>query len=290
MKIGLVTYRELPQLTASERLFIPLFAERKIKAEPLVWSDPAVTWRDYSLVLIRSAWDSHIDPRAFARWLDHLAELGMKTLNPIGLVRQNQHKFYLCDLERNGIRIIPTRFLDRTDRLDLAALKNSGWTKAVIKPAISANSYLTELFDIDDYKRIEQKFQGIARERELLVQEFMPEIQRFGEISLVFINRRYSHAILKNASQKDFRVQAEYGGQARYFRAGKAVIETAKKILDQFGGDILYARVDGVVRNREFYLMEIELTDPELYFDHCPEARVRFVEATRELSRSYVAR
>jgi glutathione synthase/RimK-type ligase-like ATP-grasp enzyme len=266
MKIGLVTYKGLPELTPSDRLFIPLFAERRLKAEPVVWSDPP----------------------AFARWLDRLATLGVETLNPLRLLRQNQHKFYLRGLERNGIRIIPTHFIERTEQLDLSAVRDVGWAKAVIKPAISANSYFTELFDVDDQKRIEQKYQTIAGERDLLVQEFMPEIQRFGEISLVFINRRYSHAILKSAGQKEFRVQAEYGGQSRYFRARRAVVEEAETILDQFPGDILYARVDGVVRGRQFYLMEIELTDPELYFDHCPDARESFVAAAMKLSRGFV--
>jgi glutathione synthase/RimK-type ligase-like ATP-grasp enzyme len=290
LRIGLVTYSSLAQLTASDQLTIPMFGERGLIAEPVVWSDPSVQWQDYSLVVLRSAWDSHLDPVAFYRWLDHLADLGVKTLNPLGLVRQNQHKFYLRSLEERGIRIIPTRFIDRADRLDLSAVRDGGWAKAVIKPAISANSYSTELFDVGDFRRVEQKYQGIARERDLLVQEFMPEIQRFGEISLVFINRRYSHAILKSARQADFRVQAEYGGQARYFRAHRAVVAAAAEVLRQFSGDILYARVDGVVRDKEFYLMEIELTDPELYFDHCPDARERFVEATVELSGPYVGR
>jgi glutathione synthase/RimK-type ligase-like ATP-grasp enzyme len=290
LRIGLVTYSGLPGLTASDRLFIPLFAERGVVAEPVVWSDPAVRWQDYSLVVLRSAWDSHLDPPAFARWLDQLADLGVKTLNPLGLVRQNQHKFYLRALEGSGVRIIPTLFIDRTDRLDLSAVRDGGWAKAVIKPAISANSYSTELFDVGDFRRVEQQYQDIARERDLLVQEFMPEIQRFGEISLVFINRRYSHTILKSARQTEFRVQAEYGGEARYFRARRAVVEAAETILHQFPGDILYARVDGVVRDKQFYLMEIELTDPELYFDHCPVARESFVEATMKLGRAYVGR
>lgn len=282
-RVGLVTYGGLPGLTASDQLTIPMFAGRKLAAEPVVWSDPAVRWQDYSLVLIRSAWDSHLDPPAFTRWLDRLADLGVKTLNPLGLVRENQHKFYLRMLAERGVRTIPTRFIDRGDRLDLTVLRDSGWTKAVIKPAISANSYFTELFAIDDLQRIEERYRSIGRERELLVQEFMPEIQRVGEVSLVFINRRFSHAILKSASDADFRVQAEYGGVARYYRARRAVVEAAAAVLDLFPGDILYARVDGVIRGNDFYLMEIELTDPELYFDHCPEGRERFVAAAVEL-------
>jgi hypothetical protein len=34
--------------------------------------------------------------------------------------------------------------------------------------------------------------------------------------------------------------------------------------------------------------MEIELTDPELYFDHCPDARESFVAAAMKLSRGFV--
>lgn len=287
LRIGLVTYSGLPELTASDRLTIPMFGERGLIAEPVVWNDPAVRWQEFSLLLMRSAWDSHLDPPVFARWLDRLADLGVKLLNPLGLVRQNQHKFYLRFLEEQGIRIIPTRFIDRTDRLDISAVLGGGWAKAVIKPAISANSYSTELFDVRDFQRVQQQYQGIARERELLVQEFMPEIQRFGEISMVFINRRYSHTVLKSAGPKEFRVQADFGGQSRYFRARRAVVDAAAEVLRQFPGDILYARVDGVVRDKEFYLMEIELTDPELYFDHCPEARKRFVDAVMKLGRAH---
>src|SRR5579872_5753868 len=213
MKIAMVTYPGLPQLTASDRLMISLFAERAIHAEPAVWSDPAVRWQDFAVVLMRSAWDSHLDPQAFDNWLAHLAKIGVHVLNPIPLIRQNQHKFHLRELGEAGVRIIPTVFISRTDRLDLGAVRSRGWKHAVIKPAISANSYFTERFAVDDYAVMEQKYRGIARERELLVQEFMPEIQDFGEISLVFINRKYSHAILKRARQADFRVQAEYGGQ-----------------------------------------------------------------------------
>ncbi|HXD77621.1 MAG TPA: hypothetical protein VN616_07420 [Puia sp.] len=282
-KIGLVTYSALPGLTASDRLFIPMFAGRQVKAEAVVWSDPSVRWADYSLLLFRSMWDSHVDPGMFEGFLDQVARLGIHTLNPLGLVRQNQHKSYLLALEQSGIRIIPTCYIDRTDRLDLSFLEETGWAEAVIKPAISANSYCTERFLVGDRRRIEEKYQPLAQGRGLLVQEFMPEIQRSGEVSLVFINRRYSHAVLKSAGEAEFRVQAEYGGRASPFCAGAAVIEAAAAVLAQFPGDVLYARIDGVIRDGKFFLMEVELTDPELYFDHCPEARESFVQAAFRL-------
>ena len=76
-------YAKLPEMTESDRLIGGLFEERGFRAKPVIWSDPTVRWWDYDLVMIRSAWDSHIDPPAFDRWLDHLAELGVQTLNPL---------------------------------------------------------------------------------------------------------------------------------------------------------------------------------------------------------------
>lgn len=280
--IGMVTYEKLPLLTASDQQLTALFMEQGIIATPVIWSDPAVRWEDYSLLLLRSAWDSHYDPAAFSRWLDHLAAIGVRTLNPVSLIRRNQHKFYLRDLERAGVRIVPTCFVGRTAGLDLSALPSSGWVNAVIKPAVSANSYLTECFSVRDYERVERKYRDFARDRDLLIQEFMPEIQQSGEISMIFINRSFSHALVKRPKAADFRVQADYGGEASRFRPDEAIMKMGEKLLDQFAGDMLYARVDGVIRGAVFYLMEIELTDPELYFDLCPDGRAEFVRAAIE--------
>jgi hypothetical protein len=49
--------------------------------------------------------------------------------------------------------------------------------RAVIKPAFSAGSYLTEVFESVNSNHINTKYQTIAAEKELLPQEFMPEIQ-----------------------------------------------------------------------------------------------------------------
>lgn len=284
MKIGLVTCKQFPKLTASENLLIPLYATKGMTAEPLVWDDPCIRWQDYSFLIFRSMWDSHIEPNTFRLWLDHLEELGIKTYNPITVVKQNLHKFYLRDLLLKGIRIIPTIFIERSDYLDLTGIKDTGWDRAVIKPAISANSFFTEELLISDYKHIADRYRGLARERDLLLQEFMPEIQSSGELSMIFFNREFSHAVLKVVHEDDFRVQEKYGGKAFPVRTEHRHIETAKNILTHFQGDILYARVDGVIRDGDFYLMEIELTEPELYFDYFENARQHFVEATVKLA------
>jgi hypothetical protein len=64
---------------------------------------------------------------------------GIKTLNPIAIIQQNIHKFYLRDLQKLGL-ILPTVLL--TKRTILILLNDSvTLERAVIKPAFSAGSH-----------------------------------------------------------------------------------------------------------------------------------------------------
>src|SRR4051794_31483883 len=99
----------------------------------------------------------------------------MKTLNALAIIKQNKHKFYLRELENIGIPIIPTVFIDKTNALNLSEIIPSNWKKAVIKPAFSGGSCQTEVFEISQIKSINEQYKNSASEKELLLQEFMPE-------------------------------------------------------------------------------------------------------------------
>ncbi|RMG88774.1 MAG: glutathione synthetase, partial [Bacteroidetes bacterium] len=45
---------------------------------------------------------------------------------------------------------------------------------------------------------------------------------------------------------------------------------------------LLYARVDGVVRDGDLVLMELELIDPELFFRFSESARRNFISALKK--------
>jgi hypothetical protein len=64
------------------------------------------------------------------------------------------------------------------------------------KTCLSAGSYLTEVFEVADIAKCTQ-YKTIAYEK-IVVQEFMPEIQTVGETSLIFFNKKFSHAVNKN--------------------------------------------------------------------------------------------
>ena len=56
--------------------------------------------------------------------------------------------------------------------------------------------------------------------------------------------------------------------------------QTVTKINEK----LLYARVDGIVIENKLHLMEIELIEPDLYFDLADGARERFVESFMVMS------
>lgn len=49
---------------------------------------------------------------------------------------------------------------------------------------------------------------------DVLVQAYLPEIATGGELSMVSIDGRYSHAVRNVPKAGDFRVQSDFGGKA----------------------------------------------------------------------------
>lgn len=278
MRLGVVTCAKCPNLTVSEQKLIPLLEAHGVMAIPVVWNDPVTNWSTFDCLLIRSIWDYHLHPEAFVAWLHSLEAHGTKTWNPIPILLRNYHKFYLRDLEERGVRIVPTLFQkDSTDAFD--RILSRGWKKGVAKPAISASGFRTETFSVSSQGQAKRAIQNAHAQGDFLIQEFMPAIQEAGELSLIYFNHVYSHAVLKRPRPGEFRVQAEYGGDALPCQPDEHIIQTAAKILAHFGNELLYARVDGIVIDGEFVLMELELIEPDLFLDSHPGTHTRFVES-----------
>ena len=283
MIIALLTCTKWPQLTAADQLLIPELEKHGLRAEAAIWDDNAVNWAKYNVLIFRNTWDYYEKEEQFNHWLDKIKALGIKTLNSLEIIRQNKHKFYLRELQNQGIKIIPTIFIESTNDLNLPAVLPPDWDKAVIKPAFSAGSYNTQVFEAKHVEQINTVYQPIAKKKDLLLQKFIPEIQTHGETSFVFFNKKFSHCINKKPKDGDFRVQVQFGGKYTAIHPDPALIEKAKQILDTFSEPLLYARVDGIAINDDLLLMEIECIEPDLYFDLCEGSMQRFVSSILEL-------
>lgn len=283
MKIALLTCQRLPDLTPADKLLIPELAKHNIQAEAVIWDDPKVIWTNFDYLIFRNTWDYYEKESQFNLWLATIKKLKVKTLNSIEVIEQNKHKFYLRELQNQNIATIPTVFIEKTKRLNLAEIMPSHWKKAVIKPAFSAGSYLTEVFEVANIEEINQKYQNIAFEKDLLLQEFKPEIETDGETSFIFFNKEFSHAINKKPAPGDFRIQVQFGGVYTSISPSADLIKQAQTIVSNIPNQLLYARVDGIIINNKIQLMEVECIEPDLYFNYSEGSHQRFINAILDL-------
>jgi len=279
MNVGILTCARLPELLESDQKLIPLFKQHNITAKAVIWDDPSVDWTTFDYLLFRNTWDYYQKEEAFNLWLTKMESLGIKTLNPIAIIQQNKHKFYLKELENKGVLILPTIFLEKNSKKKLEDVLPKNWKKIVIKPAFSAGSYLTKLVNQSEIDSIQKEFNEHFETKDFLLQEFRPEIKELGETSFIFFNGKFSHAINKKPMEGDFRVQIQYGGNYTLIEPTIELINQAQAILNQIPEQLLYARIDGIVKDKQLHLMEIELIEPDLYFDIAIGSRERFVEA-----------
>ncbi|PKP17071.1 MAG: hypothetical protein CVU07_04950 [Bacteroidetes bacterium HGW-Bacteroidetes-23] len=286
MKIGILTCARLPELLESDQKLIPLFAQYSIQAKAVVWDDESIDWTEFDYLIFRNTWDYYQKEITFNLWLDKIKSLGIKTFNPISVIQKNKHKFYLKELEKDGISILPTIFLEKNSTQNLRNLIPENWEKIVIKPAFSAGSYLTKLIDISEIESIQTEFKEHSETKDFLLQEFRPEIKELGETSFIFFNGKFSHAVNKKPVENDFRVQIQYGGKYALIQPNADLLHQAELVLSKIPEKLLYTRVDGIVIENKLHLMEIELIEPDLYFDLADGARERFVKAFLRVTES----
>ncbi len=282
--IAFVTNAEWPKLTEDDQLAAHALRQAGIEVAPARWDDTQVDWSSFTSVVLRSTWDYHQRAEEFAVWLDRLEATGVPVWNPLEIVRWNMDKTYLRDLQEAGVRVVPSVWLLQGVKVDLADLmKQKGWEKVVIKPVISASAHQTYTVDASDLKDGQAKLDDLLSKGGVIVQSFMDEVQTQGEWSLLFFDKKYSHAAIKKPKQDDFRVQWEHGGSAETAIASPELISQAQAVVDKMESRLLYARVDGIERGELFFLMELELIEPFLFFGYDPAAAVRFAQAFADL-------
>jgi len=268
-QIALVSYAACPQLTDDDRLLIPAFARRGVRAVPAIW-DADINWAQFDRVVLRSCWDYHLRLSEFLKWIERLEGLDVPLSNSGRLVRWNADKNYLRELKARGVRIPSTFWIEEHQERDVAAiLRKMGWATAIAKPVVSASAHGLQQVFVD---------RPAAIRGPVMIQPFLPEVASHGEWSLVFIGGEYSHSVLKRAAPGDFRVQWEYGGTATSAIPQTEVLRAAKKIIACLDEPADYARVDGILCGNEFVLMELELIEPVLFLG-LGNAADQFVEA-----------
>lgn len=225
------------------------------------------------MVCLRSTWDYHLRWTEFQTWIAGFGGCDGRLWNPVETVRWNADKIYLRDLEERGIALPRTRWFGPGDHPDCdAVLREWGLAHAVLKPRVSATAFGTHLISPGQSLRDEEWTP--LETSGCLLQAFVPEIQSRGEISLVYLDRHFSHAVRKRPASGDFRVQTDFGGRLEGETAPGGVRAFGDAVLAAAGRPWLYARVDLVETDRGPVLMELELIEPDLFLDPASAERL----------------
>jgi glutathione synthase/RimK-type ligase-like ATP-grasp enzyme len=287
--IALVTYQAQPELSASDALLSAPLRACGLEPHALPWNQPAVDWRQFACVVLRSNWDYQHHPDTFRAWLQRLQCERVNLWNPPEVVAWNMDKVYLRDLQAQGIVIVPTIWLDNGQSANLATLlREQGWERAVVKPRIGASAREIWTTSSAEAEAHQQQFTAGLMEKSWLVQPLIPQIAE-GEWSLIFFRGEFSYAVLKKPAPNHIFVQARLGGHwgpaeppAHLITAAAQALRVATHITGaetKNKAPLLYARVDGVVIDDVFHLMELEINEPGLMLDAAPHSAAHFAEA-----------
>ncbi|MBN4052108.1 hypothetical protein JYT53_01250, partial [Cytophagaceae bacterium AH-315-L13] len=248
------------------------------------WANPNFDWSSTEVALFRTTWDYFNRFEEFSNWLNE-ASTKTKLINPAEQIRWNIDKHYLRDLEKKGINITPTVYIEPRETTNLQELhEKNNWNETVLKPAIAGAARHTYRLNLDNLSEYENIFQELISSETMMLQPFQYNVIEQGEVAYMLFGGKFTHAVLKVAKPGDFRVQDDFGGTVHQYDPTNEEIEFAEQAVLACDPLPAYARVD-VIRNnnKQLAVTELELIEPELWFRFHPPAADKLAETVADI-------
>lgn len=254
-------------------ILIKALQERGLSSVRVSWDDEHFDWTSVRIVLFRTPWDYFFRFAEFSKWLSKVATLA-RLVNPPELINWNIDKRYLRDLQNKNVRIPPTLFIERGEQRSLEELfREQHWEEGIIKPVVGGAARHTYRFDDTTISETAAVFRELIIDESMLIQEYQPSIIEKGEVALMVMYGKYTHAVLKKAKQGDFRVQDDFGGTLHDYSPTPEEILFAEEAVRKCPVFPLYARVDVMWDKNDLpCVSELEVIEPELWFRRHPES------------------
>lgn len=291
MRIALVSARAARHLDEDLPPLLAAMTAAGLDAAVADWDDPEVEWQAYQLALLRSTWDYTQRLTEFLAWADRTAAR-TALINPVAVIRWNTDKHYLGDLARAGVPIVPTRFVEPGAGAQHALdgfLREERTAEWVVKPAVGAGSRDAARYGRGEERSAADHIERLIRAgRSVVLQPYLDQVDQHGETALIHFGGRFSHAIrkgplLRRGSAPDGSLFLEEHITPRVPEPEE--LRIAERVLAALPFPVpLYARVD-LIRSAEGEprLLELELTEPSLFFAHAPGAAERLAQLCCQL-------
>lgn len=297
-RIALVSAREALALDEDMPPLVAALRAAGVQVATPAWDDPDEDWVGFDAAVLRSTWDYVDRIDEFLAWTRHCAAR-TRLLNPPEVVRWNTDKHYLHELHAAGVPVVPTRFVEPgTDARDVLrefllrgtvdAGQRCEFAEFVVKPTIGAGSRDTARYRRDDTARaIAHIGRLLAAGRSTILQPYLDRVDQAGETALIHFGGQFSHAIRKGPllradaglveglfAPEEITAREPDEAERRVAAAACAAMPFAP---------LLYARVD-LIRDPAGapVLLELELTEPSLFFAHAPGAAARLTHVLLE--------
>jgi len=288
-RVALVSARAARHRDEDLAPLLAALAEAGVNATVADWDDPEIDWSAYRLALLRSTWDYTQRLTEFLAWADRAATR-TTLINPPAVIRWNTDKHYLGDLARADVPIVPTRFVEpggsASDALR-SFLAEEAAAEWVVKPAVGAGSR-----DAARYARGEEHTASdhierlLTAGRSVLLQPYLDHVDLHGETALIYFGGRFSHAIrkgplLRRGAEPISALFLEEQITPR--TPADEELRVAERVLAALPFPApLYARVD-LIRSWDGAprLLELELTEPSLFFAQAAGAAARLAAQLR---------
>src|SRR6201987_3153562 len=174
MTVALATCADIPDLDEDGPALLAALAAHGVEAVPAVW-DARLDWRGFEFL----AWAAGLE----------------RVLNPLPVLRWSTDKRYLAELDAAGVPVVSTRFLEPGERFDAPAGRFVG------KPVFSAGGRSSARYEPEQAPAAAEHVRALHAEgRAAMVQPYVDGVGRAGELALIYLGGRYSHAVRKRVA------------------------------------------------------------------------------------------
>jgi hypothetical protein len=283
-RVALVTCARFPDLWDDDHLLRDALRARSVTVETPRWDDPAIDWPSYDLAVLRSTWDYSARRDQFVAWAHSVPRLA----NPADVVEWNTDKRYLDELAAAGVPVTPTTFVR----------PGAPWTPPaagewVVKPTISAGSLDTGRYAMPEQAALAAA--DVARlqdaGRTTMIQPYLSAVDTAGETAVLFTPDATGALTFSHSMRKGAMLTGPYVGEPDLEALEKiepraaspderVIAEAALSLVPGGPKRLLYARVDMIPGpSGSPLLVELELTEPSMFFLEAPPAADRFADA-----------
>ena len=256
-----------------DELVINALKEKNLSVVKKDWNDSIFDWETTRSILFRSTWDYFDKFELFKKWFNKTKNKCLM-INSTETIEWNIDKHYLLDLQEHQIPIPNSEFIKRGSSIDLSLLmQKKNWNEIVVKPTISGAAKNTYRLKEEEIIQFGPTWEKLIYKEDFIVQEFQNNVITEGEVAMIVIGGKFTHAVLKKAKEGDFRVQDDFGGSIAIYNPSEEMVKLAEKCTRILTPIPSYARVDIIWDNlRELAVSELELIEPELWFRLNPNA------------------